>query len=100
MKSDKKFLIGLRLYIGIFLYSITVGYLYGNYKNYNMVDCMMISICMGLLMPFFLPIHYILHKYVEDEKLESLFIQETLKAPLIVFKYLCSGNKYLKPVRA
>lgn len=96
MKNDKKFLIGLKLYIIIFIYSVSLGYLYGNYKKYNIIETIIISINFGLLAPFFIPINYIVNKYVKDEYIEPPFIQNTL-APLIVFKYLCSSNKNITP---
>ena len=99
MKSDKKFLIGLQLYLGILFYSITVGYLYAHYKNYDMKESMILSTTIGILSPFFLPIHYVLHNYVEDEEIESPFITHSVKAPIIVFKHLCSGSKNIKPKR-
>jgi hypothetical protein len=94
--KDYKFLIGLRLYLILVHYSIFVGYVYGNYKNYNIKDSLIISTIVGIVTPFFLPLHYIIDNYYNKEKIEYP-LQNTFEAPLIVFKYLCSENKNIKP---
>ena len=94
--KDYKFIIGLRLYLIIIHYSIFVGYFYGYYKNYNIKDSVVISIIIGILTPFFLPIGYILDIYFKDEKIEY---PNTFQAPLVVFKYIYSEHKKMKPLK-
>jgi Na+-transporting NADH:ubiquinone oxidoreductase subunit NqrE len=92
--KDYKFIIGIRLYLIIIHYSIFVGYVYGSYKNYNIKESIMISTIVGIVTPFFLPIRYILDAYGKEEKIEHPY---TFQAPLIVFKYLYSEHKKMKP---
>jgi hypothetical protein len=94
--NDYKFLITLRLYLIILHYSIFVGYIYGYYKNYNIKDSLLISAIMGILTPFFIPLQYIIDKYVREDTDLSLEYSFT-EAPLIVFKHLCSEHKKIKP---
>ncbi len=95
--NDYKFLITLRLYLIILHYSIFVGYIYGYYKNYNIKDSLLISAIIGILTPFFLPIRYIIDKYVKDKDTDLSEEYSFTEAPLIVFKYLCSEHKNIKP---
>ena len=96
---DYKFLFGLRLYIIIIHYSIFVGYVYGNYKNYNVTDSVIISTTVGVLTPFFIPIHYIFDLIYKEKILYDYENIEENIAPLITFKYLCSKYEKIKPIK-
>jgi hypothetical protein len=94
--KDYKFLIGLQLYLIIIHYSIFVGYVYA---NYNVMESVMISTLIGILAPFFIPIHYILD-FLHKEKLQNIEEDtEIYLPPLISFKYLCSKYEKIKPIK-
>jgi len=98
MKNDQKFIIGLRLYLISIHYSIFVGYIYGNFKNYNIYESIMISTIIGILSPFFIPFHYIIHHYYKDS---NLILEENIQENtflIVKFRYPNFTIKKFKPV--
>ena len=97
--KDYKFLKGLTLYLILIHYSIFVGYVYGSYKNYNIVDSLIISSIVGILAPFFLPIHYILNNHYKNESFNTSIIVQGNNCVLINLKYLCIKYNKINPLR-
>jgi hypothetical protein len=98
MKNDYKFIIGLRLYLISIHYSILVGYIYGNFKNYNIYESIMISAVVGILSPFFIPFHYIVNHFYKDS---NLILQENIQQNtflIVNFRYPKIISKKFKPV--
>jgi hypothetical protein len=97
--KDSNFLIGLRFYLIVLHYSIFVAYVYGNYKNYNINESILIGTSIGILSPFFVPFHYII-QYLYKKERPIIYQNSHIEiVPIIIFdnlKYKYNINRPIK----
>jgi hypothetical protein len=97
--KDYKFVIGLRLYLITINYSILVGYIYGNYKNYNVTESVIIAAIVGILAPFFIPFHYIIEEYYKKPPSVIIYNPEIQTSIYLDFKDLYTKNSKIRPIK-